>query len=77
MIKNYGYALLLDSRLNQTIPVPCLMETRHGNPGVFFYQKPPDAPPQKNAPNIPLYIGYRREIFYKGVFIACSYIKDR
>ena len=76
-IKSHGCALLLDSISNQTKPFPCILETRHVKPGIFFYQTSPIALPQINAANMPPFRGYRRESFYKGVFITCSYRKAR
>ena len=38
MIKRHGYALLLNSILNQTRPFSCHLETRHGKPGKFILQ---------------------------------------
>ena len=64
MIKIHGHALLLDSRSNQTGPLPHLMETRYNKPGKLFYQTSPVAPPQVNAENLPPYRAYCRENIY-------------
>ena len=77
MIKSHGYALLLDSRSNQIIASPYILETRHGKPGRSFNQKSPAVRPHRNESNINTYRGYLRESFFGGVFITFSYIKAR
>ena len=77
MIRIHRYALLLDSRLNQIRPFPCLLKTRHGKPERFFYKTSPAVPPHINTSNIPPYKGYQRESLCEGVFTARSYSKSR